>query len=47
MVSENIMPLLTTHYAIHEFVDQALNAFDNKLLILSVFLDSLKAFDTI
>ena len=36
----------TTH-AIHEFVDNTVNAFDNKLLTLSVFLDLSKAFDTI
>ena len=32
---------------IHEFVDNNVNAFDNKLLTLSVFLDLSKAFDTI
>ena len=36
----------TTH-AIHEFVDNTVKAFDNKLLTLSVFLDLSKAFDTI
>ena len=36
----------TTH-AIHEFVDNTVSAFDNKLLTLSVFLDLSKAFDTI
>ena len=34
-------------HAIHEFVDNTANAFDNKLLTLSVFLDLSKAFDTI
>ena len=36
-----------TAHAIHEFVDNTVNAFDNKLLTLSVFLDLSKAFDTI
>ncbi len=36
----------TTH-AVHEFVDNTINAFDNKLLTLGVFLDLSKAFDTI